>query len=119
MPVRAIVILEQTQRPPDPVAFRYLLRADVPASRQIKFAKPDYVSAFVPFPPDTDPDLDALRSGAVVEVGRNAVMNAPLAAMKARLEQEQALYQTQVTTDPTYSRYGTWFFNGSWTTQGA
>jgi hypothetical protein len=116
MPVRAIVILEQTNR--DPVTFRYLVRADVPLARQGKFAKPAYESAFVPFPPDTDPDLNALRSGAVVEEARTAVITAPLAQMKARLEMEQAAYQVFVTSDPTYSRYGTWF-NGAWTAQGA
>lgn len=116
MPVRAIVILEQTNR--DPVTFRYLVRADVPVARQGKFAKPAYVSAFEPFPPDTDPDLNGLRSGAVVEESRTAVISAPLPAMKARLEQEQAAYQALVTSDPTYSRYGT-FFNGAWTAAGA
>lgn len=117
MPVRAIVILEQTSR--DPITFRYLLRADVPISRQIKFAQPDYVSAFVPVPPDLDPDLDSLRSGAVVEQAKSAVITAPLAQMRNRLELEQAKYQADVTSDPTYARYGSWFSGSGWTAQGA
>lgn len=119
MPHRLIVILE---RPPDNghLTYRYLLRADVPVSRQAKFAKPSYVSPFQPMPPDTDPDLSDLQSGAVVEVVKSWTLDGTtaLSVVLTELAAQQAAYQSAVTGDQTFSRYGSYFDGQKWVAQG-
>jgi hypothetical protein len=122
MPARAIVVLERTAPEVGPVTVHYLLRADVPASRQAKYATPGYVSPFVPLPPDVDPDAAALVSGAVVEHARIRRVTAAvtLAEILAALVTEQAAYQQIVTADQTYSRYGSYYdlAQGTWVARG-
>lgn len=117
MPARAIVILRQVNR--NPAAFDYLLRADVPAGRQILFAQPGYVSPFVPLAPDLDPDVAGLQAGAIVEeLHAGVVCSATPAEFRASLMQQQAAFQQRVTNDPTYSRYGSYFDGTTWVAQG-
>lgn len=121
MPARSIVILDQ-QTVKAQTIYRYLLRADVPSTRQVKFAQPGYVSPFVPMAPDTDPDASALVNGAVVEDLRIWTLDpsVSLATIKAELLQQQTDYQAAVTADPTYSRYGTYYdpLQSKWVAQG-
>jgi hypothetical protein len=111
MPARLVVILTNTPQPTTAYpSYSYLLRADVPASRQAQYAKPGYVSAFVPMAPDSDPDAASLVSGAVVEQARTFIVqpSVSLATITAALAKQQVDYQAAVTSDATWARYGTY-----------
>jgi len=121
MPSRAIVILDRTLNDDLNPVWHYLLRADVPVSRQAKYAKPGYLSPFAPIAPDSDPDALALVSGAVVESLRSWTVTTAvtLPQVQAGLIAQQQQYQAEIAADPTYSRYGTYWDGTSWHAQGA
>lgn len=120
MPQRPIIILQRTIGDGTP-SFAYVLRADIPALRQMFMAAPGYQSPFKPMAPDVDPDAAGLSSGAVIERAGSIAVSATLtpAEVQGVLLRLQMKFQTETTADKTFARYGTYFNGTAWVAQGA
>lgn len=117
---RLVVILKRSTDSNNSPRFDYLLRADVPLARQFAYANANYVSPFVPIAPDIDPDVAALRSGAVIEQSGSVAVDPTMTPGEIQLvlQRLQAAFQAKVTADKTYVRYGTYFDGTAWVPQG-
>jgi hypothetical protein len=111
-----IIILERMGAPSD-LNYRYLLWADVPAARQRFYAGLQVASNYRDA---TSAELEALRSGAVVEEIRSRVFlsGTPLATMTAALEQDFNDFQSAITNSNSLGRYGSYWNGVTWTIQG-
>lgn len=121
MAQRQIIILRRIIDADTRPIFGYVLRADVPAARRPFMANPSYISSFVPVPPDSDPDATGLTNGAVVERAGSVKVDGSLTLpeVQALLIRLQAQFQTEVTSDKTFQRFGTYFDGAVWVPQGA
>jgi hypothetical protein len=112
MPRLRVIILDATQDDPD--TYNVLFWADVPSARQIRYADPAKVSAW---PDATQADNDALKSGAMVEqrgVARHS-QGTGMVAIQAFLQQRWQDYQTFITNNNPWQRFGSTWDGASWT----
>lgn len=107
MPRLRVIMLDRPDRQ-DPNTNRYILWADVPAARQRFFADPAKVSEWKDALPA---DNAALASGAVFELidTLKAPAGATAVQVQGFLEQRHADFQSNVTNNNLWTRYGmTW-----------
>jgi len=122
MAQRQIIILQRTVNEAGNPQFAYILRADVPVARQPYIQKFELVpNQFTPVPPDVDPDANGVSTGAVLEKAGVFVNDGTLTLpqIQATLIRLQQDFQTAVTNEATYIRYGSSFDGTSWTGRGA
>lgn len=126
MPARTIVVGRKFNSPSGGRSYEYVLRADVPATRQAYFATIN--ANYIPPIPErvagdggiTAAELTAIKSGQVVE--RYQVGDWPgltVAQVEAALVTDQAAFQTLVSgATPEWNpfiNYGTSFDGAAWT----
>lgn len=113
---RKIILLERLSDAGDPLTFRYVYWADVPAARQALAAKPAFVSAVLDA---TAAEKTALQSGAVAEVVRTSAWpaGATIATIQADLIAGFTAYQAQVSAYNPWLRYGTSWDGTTWTSK--
>lgn len=111
-----IIILERINEPSD-MAFRYVLWAEVPITRQAFYADPEATSAYKEA---TAEELAAIRSGAVREHCDSATYpkDMPLAQILTDLERQWQIFQNQVSSYNPWLRYGSYWDGDSWTQKG-
>jgi hypothetical protein len=112
--VKQVIILEKL---PGPVTFRYLLWAAVPLARQ-----PFYVNAAATtaYKSATAQELQDIKDGKVVErveTGSWPGMN--LAQVQTHLQDRWTAFQSEITNENTFQRYGTNWDGTTWTMTGA
>jgi len=109
-----IIQLERTGMPSDN-NFRMAFWLDVEPERQAFYANPAATSAFKGI---TTTELDAIKSGAVVEVIETIDRPAggTLAEFRAEAQLRLTRLQNELTNRNPYNRYGTRFNGTSWTT---
>lgn len=101
-----IVVLESSGR-----KVRYLLWADVPASRQKFYANAALTSAWI----DAQAaDITKLRAGEIVERVVEESPDGNLAAIKTYLEGKLTAFQAEIDARSNWPRYGTTFDGTSW-----
>jgi hypothetical protein len=113
MPAKTVIILDRQG-----VRWRYVLWADVPASRQPHYAQPAAVSAYAGA---TTAENTAIATGAVAErVGQmDVLVGAQLAAVQAELAILWTTYQAEIAAWNPWLRYGSFrAADGSWTAGG-
>jgi hypothetical protein len=107
-----IIVLEKTR--PNPLTFRFLVRANVPTARQPYYADAEFVSAY----PDTlSADLVALRAGQVTEkVEEMQVGSSTVAQIKTELRASQAAFQSEIDSQAAnqWKYYGTAWDGTAW-----
>jgi hypothetical protein len=111
MPRLRVIVLDETRDDPD--TYNVLFWADVPPARQSRYADPAKVSAWAGA---TQADNDALKSGAVVEqagVARHA-QGTGIAAIQGFLQQRWQDYQTFITNNNPWQRYGSTWDGTAW-----
>lgn len=111
---RKIIILESQQPGQGDIAFRYALWADVPTARQTRYADANATSAFLAA---TQAEIDAIRSGAVVEKVEDArwPTGTTIAQIQGFLVSRHNAFQTQIANANPWQRYGTSWDGSSWT----
>jgi hypothetical protein len=111
-----IVVLERTGK--TPVTLRYLLRADVPLSRQPFYADAGLTSAYALV---NASDLSDLRAGKVTErVESDVLSGQTVEQVKALLIAAQQSFQAQVSGagENRWNYYGTSWDKAAWTVRG-
>lgn len=111
---RKIIILESNPVLPGEITFRFAMWADVPVTRQARYANPALTSDVNGA---TASELDAIRSGAVVErieEGRWP-KGTTVPQVQAELIKRFQAFQADVSTDNRWARYGTSWDGASWT----
>jgi len=112
---KRIIILDRVSGPR--LAFRFMLWADVPSTRQAKYANPTFASAY------KDASLaeqTALQTGAVAELVDEISVEpgTTVAQIKTLLETRWAVFQAEVTAENPWSNYGTFWDGAAWTNAG-
>lgn len=107
-----VVILEQE----DARTFRYMLWADVPATRQVFYV----TTANSAWKDAIEADNDALHAGQVVERVDKLVVVAGTTLAQARvlLEAVWQAYQDKITADNPWQRYGSTWDGSTWVAGG-
>jgi len=110
---RKIIILDRINLPSDQ-DFRVAFWLDVPVARQPFYANAAATSAVIGA---TQAEIDAIKSGAVVEVieGIPGRANATIAAVRAALVTRHGVLQARLVAQNPYERYGTSWDGTTWT----
>ena len=110
---KRIIILDRVNIPSD-MDFNYVLWVDVPASRQEFYANPNAKSLFKQA---SAAELTAIQSGAIVEMQGilRSVAGQTIAQIQTQLIAAFNAFQTHVTNDNSFVRYGTYWDGTSWT----
>ena len=110
---RKIIIQERINEPSD-FSFRYIMWADVPATRQSQYADPDKTSLVKDI---TTGELQAIKDGKVIEIQETAefVAGTPIATIQAELIKRQGIFQAKINAANPWKFYGTSYDGTSWT----
>ncbi len=102
------------QKNPERQSYDVAYWLDVPANKQAFYADPNKTSAYKNI---SAPDLAALRAGEFVEhvhaYSWTGTKN--LATIQAELQAQHAVFQSQLTSSDTYTRFGTRWDGSAWT----
>lgn len=112
--MRKIIILDSNPVLPGETAYRYALRADVPAARKARYANAAAASAVDDATAD---ELAALRAGAAVEKVEDARWpeGTSLAQVQAALVERHGVFQQQINDANPWASYGTSWDGSTWT----
>jgi hypothetical protein len=114
--MQLIIILERTSV--NPATVSYVLRATVPAARQVYFADPNKTSAYKDA---SVADITALRAGQILErVASDVITGKTVAQLKATLQQLQTDFQAEVNGQSfnPWQYYGSSWDGTTWTVTG-
>ena len=112
---KQIIILEKISAAP--LVFRFVLWAEVPAARQVKYANANAVSAYKDA---SAPEIVAIQVGQIAERVETLQVDVgtPVAQIKTTLQGRFTGYQAEITAANPWNVYGTFFDGTSWTTGG-
>jgi hypothetical protein len=113
---KRVIILERLDSPR--LQFRFAMWADVPAARQSIYANPTAVSAWKDA---ATADQTALQIGTIAERVETVSVEpgTTLAQVQAMLQARFAAYQSDITNDLEWSRYGSYWDDATgWTLAG-
>lgn len=117
MAKRAIVLEQQIDDGDARPIFRVVLWADVPVARRPFYAQADATSAYRNA---TQAEIDAIRTGAVVERQMTVSADPPQTAaqLRALIQDAWTAFQAEITARNPWSRYGTSWDGTTWTAGG-
>ena len=113
MPAKRIILCGRVPFQPKTI-YRYALWADVPAGNQTAYINPQATSVYTAI---SATELDALRSGAVVERAGTIPASAgtTLNTIEATLQTHWASFQNEITAETTWNDYGRYWNGTAWT----
>lgn len=114
MPRLNIIVLERISDDSATDSYKYIMWADVPASRQIHYASSAKVSAWANA---SSQDNANLQSGSIAELSeiQRVPIGWTLGQIETVLQNKWTTYQSYITSHNPWQRYGTTWDGSTWT----